>query len=147
MIFIGICTDRLTAVQAFYEKCGYSGTATPDDTIVAATEGSEIVGAARLCGEEGVLVLRGMYIAETHQRRGVGSRMLIELEKLIGNRAYWGIPFAHLESFYGQIGFRFLDDEREAPLHLIVRIQTYRARNLERRNGRVNKIMFRAPPN
>jgi len=110
------------------EQCGYRGGVLAQDRVVTATDGSQIVGVARLCREEGVTVLRGMEIAPAYQRKGIGSRMLGELDNLIGKGACWGIARAHLDSFYGRIGFYFVD-ETQAPEHLRARLHSYRKSN------------------
>jgi hypothetical protein len=86
MLLVGVWKQELAEVRAFYTECGYRGGVSSEDTIVATTIGNRIIGVVRLCPEEGVLVLRGMEVRLEHQRRGIGSLMLRELDKLLGKR-------------------------------------------------------------
>ena len=122
---ISICEHDLEAVQSFYDQFDYKGVISRDDTILTATEGHRIIGVVRICHEEGILVLRGMEVDPPLQRTGIGSLMLRQLDKVIGKEECWGISLGHLEKFYGQIGFHFVDTEN-APLHLRERILNYR---------------------
>ena len=137
MLLVGVRNHELAEVRAFYTECGYRGGVSSKDTVVTATKGNRIIGVVRLCPEGGVLVLRGMEVRLEHQRRGIGSLMLRELDKLIGKRGCWGIARTHLEGFYGQIGFNFVGEEN-APEHLRVRLRDYRASH-----SALNCIMFR----
>jgi predicted N-acetyltransferase YhbS len=139
MLSVDVWKQELAAVRAFYTECGYRGGVSADDTIVATTKGNRIIGVVRLSAEGGALVLRGMQVRLEHQRRGIGSLMLRELDKLIGKRGCWGIAPTHLEGFYGQIGFNFVDAEN-APEHLRARLRDYRASY-----SALNCIMFRIP--
>jgi predicted N-acetyltransferase YhbS len=139
MLSVGVWKQELAEVRAFYTECGYGGGVSSEDTIVATTKGNRIIGIVRLCPEGGVLVLRGMQVRLEHQRRGIGSLMLLELDKLIGKGGCWGIAPTHLGGFYGQIGFNFVDEEN-APEHLRVRLHGYRASY-----SALNCIMFRVP--
>jgi GNAT superfamily N-acetyltransferase len=138
MLLVGVWKQELAEVRTFYAECGYRGGVSSEDAIVATTKGNRIIGVVRLCPEGGVLVLRGMEVRLEHQRRGIGSLMLQELDKLIGKRGCWGIAPTHLEGFYGQIGFNFVDEN--TPEHLRARLRGYRARY-----SGLHRIMFRVP--
>ena len=124
MIEVQVWNGDLQAVNDFYKTRNYVG-ADSGDIVMAAIDQGNIVGAVRLCTENGVLVLRGMQIADNWQRQGVGTAMLRKLDESIGERECFGIPYPHLEKFYGQIGFQFIDIA-DAPAHLQARIQEYR---------------------
>jgi N-acetylglutamate synthase-like GNAT family acetyltransferase len=96
--------------------------------VISAKTQDKIVGAVRLSQESGVLVLRGMRIAQSYQRQGIGTRMLWRLSKSIGSRECFCLPHAWLEGFYGIIGFAKLEDG-EAPLHLLARLAQYRGKH------------------
>jgi GNAT superfamily N-acetyltransferase len=115
-------------VQAFYTSVGYSQAITADCVVISAKAEDKIVGAVRLLQENAVLVLRGMQIAQSYQRRGIGTLMLWELSKFIGSRECFCLPHAWLEGFYGIIGFAKIEDG-EAPLHLLERLGEYRKRH------------------
>jgi GNAT superfamily N-acetyltransferase len=59
-------------VRAFYVACGRSGLLEPADRVLIAEAGGQIVGAVRLCVEDGVQVLRTMRVRPDAQRRGLG---------------------------------------------------------------------------
>jgi N-acetylglutamate synthase-like GNAT family acetyltransferase len=138
-VTIGPLKGTLAEVESFYSRCGYQGGVSPKDTLITATEGDLIIGVVRLCEEEGVTVLRGMQVVPYRRRMGVGTRMLQDVRNLVGTRACWGIAPPHLEKFYRQVGFRFVE-QATAPQHLQERLQGYLARY---RNG--NRIMCRIP--
>jgi N-acetylglutamate synthase-like GNAT family acetyltransferase len=115
------------SLQAFYSSVGYLGTITADCIVISARTADAIVGAVRLAPENGVLVLRGMMIAPSYQRRGVGTRMLRELSKLMRGRECFCLPHAWLEGFYGMIGFAKIEED-DAPRHLQERLVEYRRR-------------------
>ena len=73
--------------------------------MLEARHSGKLLGVARLSDENGVLVLRGMYVEAASQRQGVGGRLLEAAERQIGTRECWCVPFAHLKEFYSRIGF------------------------------------------
>jgi hypothetical protein len=97
--------NNFPAIEAFYASVGYFGLIAPCSLVIAARQGGDIVGAARIARENGILVLRGMMIAQSHQRRGLGTKMLWELDKRIGCSECFCLPHGWLQKFYGQIGF------------------------------------------
>jgi hypothetical protein len=96
------------AIQTFYASVGYLGLIAPSSVVIAARDGDAIVGAARIASENGILVLRGMMIAPSHQRRGLGTRMLWELDKHIGRSECFCLPHGWLQNFYRQSGLQRL---------------------------------------
>lgn len=115
------------AAQAFYETVGYFDPITPGSIVVAARDKDHrIVGVVRLCREEGVQILRGMMLAPSVQRQGLGSRMLQVLKIGLDPECCYCLPHDWLEGFYGQIGFRIIAENRLPP-HLLERLQRYRA--------------------
>ena len=61
--------NNFTAIETFYISVGYLSLIAPSSVVIAARDGDSIVGAARIASESGILVLRGMMIAPSHQRR------------------------------------------------------------------------------
>ena len=116
------------AIQTFYASVGYLGLIAPSSVVIAARDGDAIVGAARIASENGILVLRGMMIAPSHQRRGLGTRMLWELDKHIGRSECFCLPHGWLQNFYGQIGFATIADDF-SPSHLRERLKAGRIKN------------------
>lgn len=117
--------SRYGEAQNFYSRVGYHDPIAPESLVFAAISRPDLIGVVRLCVEEGDLLLRGMMIDQTWQRRGVGSKLVKALESAIGARDCYCLPHDWLEGFYGQIGFRKISSE-EAPAHLQARYQRYR---------------------
>jgi N-acetylglutamate synthase-like GNAT family acetyltransferase len=117
-------------VPDFYERNGYFRSVTDEDTILVAALGEEIVGAARLCPENGAIVLRGMQVLPESQRRGVGNSLLKECVARLGSSPCYCIPWAHLENFYTRGGFQRCEPS-EAPDFLKTRYAGYLADGLD----------------
>ena len=117
--------DNFSAIETFYASVGYLGLIAPSSIVIAARDGDVIVGAARIARENGILVLRGMMIAPSHQRRGLGTRMLWALDKHIGRGQCFCVPHGWLQNFYGQIGFATITDDF-SPSHLRERLKAGR---------------------
>ena len=102
-----------------------------DQEVFAAMDGNDIVGALRLCPEAGTLLLRTVVVADGRRGHGIGRSLLREASDAIGPRACWCFPWAHLERFYGTIGFVRVPDATvpQALRHRTTRggIATYRA--------------------
>lgn len=62
-----------------------------------------------------------MQIDPKFQRQGIGTQMINELEKHIGNQECFCLPHSRLEGFYGQNGF-FKISVVEAPTFLAERL-------------------------
>jgi predicted N-acetyltransferase YhbS len=119
-------TADLACVQSFYLRAGYSGGASPGDTVLMARTDQSIVAAVRLCAEDNTLVLRGMYVAVEMQGLGIGTRLLEATSAAVGSRECWCIPYNHLMDFYSRIGFRVCESEA-IPLFLAERWKRYTA--------------------
>ncbi|MBI2047518.1 MAG: GNAT family N-acetyltransferase [Parcubacteria group bacterium] len=112
-------------VREFYRSQDYNQEINQECKIIVAQIDDEIIGVVRVCPENGIRVLRGMQIKPEKQGRGIGSRMLCEIKKLLEGKDCFAIPYKHLEEFYGQIGFKKIN-EKEAPEFLDKRIIEYR---------------------
>lgn len=121
-------SDDLEKIRKFYRSRNYQQTVNSRCTIFVARINGEIIGVVRICPENGVLVLRGMQVKLEYQRHGVGSKMLNEVQKMLEKRECFGVPYKHLEKFYGQFGFK-KTDERKAPTFLRKRIVEYRQKH------------------
>jgi GNAT superfamily N-acetyltransferase len=117
-------------VQEAYARFDYMRPIRRDDAIWLAEDGDEVVGVVRIAREEGVLVLRGMRVVDRMQRRGIGTRLLQAVEQWLGERECFCIPYAHLVSFYAQIGFEQIEPEA-APAFLAQRMRDYREKGLD----------------
>src|SRR5215471_12063038 len=65
--------------------------------------------------------LRGMRIAPSYQRQGIGTRMLWAVSKFMHPPECFCLPHAWLEGFYGTVGFARIEDD-DAPPHLQKRL-------------------------
>ena len=118
--------DEYSRVLAVYAARGYRRTIDPTDTVWLAENGGEAVGIARVAAEQGILVLRGMRIAEHARRQRLGTRMLKAIAKWLQDRECYCVPYPHLVGFYGQIGFVVTEPDR-APVFLVQRLVEYRS--------------------
>ena len=105
--------DDLAGALASYARNGYGGGIAPDDTVVVAERDGHVVGAVRLAPEQGLLILRGMFLDEPERGRGLGRRMLAHLLPHIRGREAWLITFPRLVRFYGEGGFRSVTPAEE----------------------------------
>jgi GNAT superfamily N-acetyltransferase len=140
---IARAADR-EAMAALYRAWGYDGGIKEGDVVFVA-ERDRPVGIVRRSWEEGdTLMLRGMWVAPEHRGDGIGSALLAAFVRELGDdpsvagHACWGVPFAHLERFYGQGGFVFVP-VATAPSFIRERIARY-----EREGHRV-AVMRRDP--
>lgn len=115
---------NINMVRQFYRDVGYTPTISDNDLILVAFISDKVVGAARLCDENGTMVLRGMFVDKECQRKGVGTALLRELDTIIKSKECFCLPHDYLEGFYGQIGFEKIDVEY-IPLHLKERLKEY----------------------
>ena len=123
--------DRERAL-GFYAERGYGGGIAAGDTVILAEHDGHLVGIVRLAPEEGEIVLRGMQVHPSAQRRGIGTQLLAAVARELGNRSCYCIPYAHLREFYGGIGFATVEPP-EAPPLLQARVDGYRERWPEKR--------------
>lgn len=128
-IRIAQTSDR-KQIQSVYESLGYRRGTAPCDTVWIAEVSGEPVGIVRIATEFGVLVLRGMRIAEPWQRRGLGTRMLHVVAEWLDAQPCYCVPYAHLVGFYSQIGFAETAQET-APPFLAARLTDYKHQGLD----------------
>ena len=128
----------LPRLLAFYQGTGYAGGVDPADVVVLAEEEGRIIGALRLCQEQGALVLRGMRVSQEWQRQGIGTCLLQLAGERIGKQTCYCLPHPHLEGLYGRIGFVQVKPA-SAPKFL-------RARQVEYREQGVETILLKKAP-
>jgi GNAT superfamily N-acetyltransferase len=119
--FEGLPARRFGDARAFYETMGYRGGIADDCTVFVARIAGAIIGVVRLAPENGVIVLRGMMIAEAHQRQGIGARLLRFIEPSMAGDDVYCLPHDWLEGFYGRAGFVKIHPAA-APPHLQQRL-------------------------
>jgi len=115
------------SIRRSYLLLGYPNEISDQDQFVLALKGPFIIGVVRLCKEYDVQTLRGMIVKSDHHRNGAGSGMLAELAKH-AEPVCFCLPYAHLDKFYAQIGFRGAN-EMKIPLFLQERLEQYRKHN------------------
>lgn len=106
----GIHPDDVPEVAALYRACGYRGGIADADLTFAAKVDGTIVAAVRLCPEGGTKVLRGMQVLPGFRRQGIGSNLLRACVSHLDSGQCWCLPYAHLVSFYGAIGFTVVEE-------------------------------------
>lgn len=115
----------LDAINAFYESVGYPDCARPVDRLWVARKSDTLVAAVRICPQpEGYVLLRGLYVAQRAQRRGIGSQLARAALADVAGRVCYCIPFAHLEPFYERLKFARIRPEH-APHELAERLRRY----------------------
>jgi predicted N-acetyltransferase YhbS len=122
--------DVRIEVGRFYEAVGYAGGVRDVDVVFVERRGDDVVGAVRLCREEGVLVLRGMYVSGDLRGTGIGTRMLEAVSGEIGDRECWCVPFNGLSDFYSRAGFSEYTSG-DAPAFLLERLKRYKAGGMD----------------
>ena len=117
-------------IARFYRETGYTPEIHCEDDFWVAKDMGELLGVARLCEENGFLVLRGMQVATEKQRTGIGTALLNIITSYTGSRECYCIPYQELVSFYNQGGFIEVDPAG-CPAFLADRAARYR-RKLDR---------------
>jgi len=117
--------SEFNKVLDLYALCKYKGVIHPSDAIVIAKSERKVIGAVRLCVENDLNILRGMQIVPAMQRQKIGSQMLYFCLPLMQRQTTWCLTYAHLNHFYGQIGFHTVD-ENQLPALIKERFLNYR---------------------
>ncbi|OHB24063.1 MAG: hypothetical protein A2542_00440 [Parcubacteria group bacterium RIFOXYD2_FULL_52_8] len=111
-------------VTAFYSSVGEVVVPAKDEIILIANINQKIVGAIRLCREEGILVRRTLNVLPEHQKQGIGSRLFLAMDAIIGGETCYHLPYAHLQKYYESLGLRTISPS-ELPPHVHERFLTY----------------------
>jgi GNAT superfamily N-acetyltransferase len=78
------CSSDFEGIRQFYAERLPNYAVSPGDSIYIALDGDSICGAVRLVEEQGVLLLRGMQVSPSHQKAGIGTKLLELLDREIG---------------------------------------------------------------
>lgn len=92
-------------IASLYAEARYGAAIGMDDTVLVARSSVQIIGAVRLCPEQGVMVLRGMQIRTAFQRQGIGARLLAACQPYLDRGEAFCLPYTHLKAFYALSGF------------------------------------------
>ena len=119
-------------LSEFYIECGYGGDFDGSDDVYYVSENEKIVAVVRIVKEYEVYILRGMQVLPNMRGNKIGRKLLAYLECYLSQYASecFCLPHIHLESFYGDIGFKPLPDDL-APEFIKVRKEDYLARGLD----------------
>ena len=131
------------ALTALYRRWGYRAGIAPGSIVYAAMLDGQTVGLVRRTIEEGVSMLRGMFIHPEFRRRGIGAELLAGFVADLPDVDCLCVPFTHLVSFYGRGGFAVIP-ETAAPAFLLERLGRYRAEGhdmlvMRRRSSSIGK--------
>jgi GNAT superfamily N-acetyltransferase len=112
-------------LNALYAAWGYDAAANPSDALFVAELDGRPAGLVRRASENGITMLRGMYVDPMHHRQRIGSALLARFAHDLGGAECYCIPFAHPTRFYGAVGFAVIADN-DAPTFLAERTRSYR---------------------
>jgi N-acetylglutamate synthase-like GNAT family acetyltransferase len=117
--------------KSLYQKYFGRSTLGPDERFFFIESGDKVIGVVRLSIEQSSSQLRSMLVVPEYRNKGIGKRLLKEFESyLIGHniKNTCCLPYAKLESFYGEIGFK-KHDFADAPDFLQKRLTEYKNQN------------------
>ena len=66
-------------VLKHYEFCNYNAGIQDNDIVIIALEDRVIIGAVRICQENGEKVLRGMQVSSKYRYNGIGKAIVYHL--------------------------------------------------------------------
>jgi N-acetylglutamate synthase-like GNAT family acetyltransferase len=113
-------------VDPFYERNGRQPCARDEDLFFIAMDDA-VLGCVRFCVENDTPMLRTMMVDAVHRRRGIGGLLLREFVGYLDAhqiRDVYCLPYAHLDGFYGAVGFQRIAPE-QAPAFLQQRLRSY----------------------
>jgi N-acetylglutamate synthase-like GNAT family acetyltransferase len=116
-----------TLVDPFYAIHGSRGSARDADVFFLAMEKDRLTGCVRYCVEQQTPLLRTMMIDQKLRRKGIGLMLLEKFAAYLDQNNIHNVfclPYAHLEAFYGTIGFHRVDTD-EIPAFLLERMGVY----------------------
>jgi GNAT superfamily N-acetyltransferase len=104
------------------ESAKFSGDGDPEAVHLAAKDGAKVVGCATVLVNEWdgerAYQLRGMAVDPVYQRRGVGMKLLVEVDRIAAEKGV-GILWANVRKlaveFYKKCGWLIVSEEFEVP--------------------------------
>ncbi|WP_372741932.1 GNAT family N-acetyltransferase [Neptunomonas sp.] len=98
--------EQRPALTQFYKRNHYKGKVKATDNVWLMTKGDDqIIGAARLCQQGGLMLLRGVWIERALRAQGLGSQLLRYLKCAGVLEGCYCFAYLHLEAFYSKLGF------------------------------------------
>ncbi len=126
--------DLMNELNVFYKSCDRQTQLNEVDHVVIGRLQSEIVVVVRLCLEDDIYVLRTMQVKDDLQGKGIGRLALDNFTQLLKEQSVeriYCMPYAHLEYFYGLIGFKKIELD-QAPLFLQKRFEDFHKRHSDK---------------
>jgi hypothetical protein len=130
-------TADFSTVEAFYASGGYFQAIPADCIVISAKAEDKTVGAVRLSQEGGVLVLRGMRIAQSYQRQGRIRRAMPPCisGSAVRSSKKSAMRWARADSWARVVGERSFSGRAISRLHTAIPSHMLRAANSSRRYG------------
>lgn len=116
-------------MNSFYESVGSLGRARDEDLFFIAYKDGHLAGCVRYCVESKLPMLRTMMVAKEFRNIGVGRSLLQSFAEYLDEkdvRDTYVLPYAHLETFYGMIGFKRVTGI-QIPTYLKDRLELYKS--------------------
>ncbi len=92
-------------LNAFYVEQGYHSDWSKVEMAFVAMENNKIIASVKVERSHGFSILRGMYISREFQGRKIGTKLIKYIEPILNETISYCMPFAHLDTFYSQVGF------------------------------------------
>jgi len=100
LVFEDLAAGSIGEAAAFYRReLGRDVDLRPEEQIVVAREGHDVVAAVLLFPDASTMLLRTMVVARPLRGRGVGATLLREFSKRIGARECYCFPWTYLDRF------------------------------------------------
>ena len=125
MIIIEAEQARRHEINLFYREQGYHRHWSDTERAFVCLFNNKVVGSVKVESIDNINVLRGMYITEKFQGKGLGRRLLRFIEPVLNLQVSYCMPLAHVSDFYEYIGFSKVL-ESEFPIFLQERCEEYR---------------------
>lgn len=130
MQIIEASEDLRKQINHFYQTLGYSSGWGQDEIAYCLVANNKVAGCVKIESLNGNLILRGMYLETTAQRKGFGTLLIRYIEPFLNNSTSYCLPFSHLACFYEQIGFIKVDP-LDLPEALIRRHKKYQDKGID----------------
>ncbi|MGY0217463.1 GNAT family N-acetyltransferase [Endozoicomonadaceae bacterium StTr2] len=111
--FSQVTGDQLGLVNRFYTANGHKGKCHREDQVFIARDKQQIIAAVRFTQKGKVWLLRGLWVALTRRRQGIGQALLQYCMPRF-DTPVWCYPYDHLIMFYHNAGFLEQTD-KQAP--------------------------------
>ncbi len=107
--FIELEKLKLPLINQFYKRVYKKGLASKDEAVFILKD-KEVICCAKLKTLDEQLLLTGVACDPKHRGKGYAS-LLINKILLVQTQSIYCFPYAHLQSFYSQLGFVLVDSQ------------------------------------